>query len=219
MSLCTPLCKPRRARTRRTLALCAALAGLAGTAQAQCLPSQLGGPGTSVVAEFNAAGAAVAWWCPDRFNPKLSLYAIRWENLTPALHAELVALLRAPDKSAEMARMAAEHVNTPLLDPRLAEVWRPAGQRILASKPPVPGWVVAPGDGTTYRQQAGRLVRDDSISVPSGADCDCKRPATRRETPGGVFCTVSPSVFAACVPAAPQNAPAPFSPAGASDPS
>lgn len=210
--------RPGCARTRRALSVCAALAGLAASAQAQCLPSQLGGSGTSVVAEFNAAGAAVAWWCPDRFDPKLSLYATRWENLTPALHAELVALLRAPDKSAEMARMAAEHVNTPLLDPRLAEVWRPAGQRILASKPPVPGWVVAPDNGAIYREQDGRLVRDDAITVPRGADCDCKRAATRRETPGGVLCTVSPTVFAACVPG-PQNPPGPPGPAGASNPS
>lgn len=199
---------PRRAAAWRALALCVALMGLAGAARAQCLPAQLNGPGTSVVTEFNAAGAAIAWWCPDRFNPKLTLYAIRWENLTPALHAELISLLRAPDKSAEMARMAAEHVNTPLLDPRLAEVWRPASQRILMSKPPVPGWVAAPGQGPTYREEAGRLVADPEVTVPPGADCDCQRPATRRETPKGVFCTVAPTRFAACVPG-PQNPPGP----------
>lgn len=177
-------------------------------ARAQCLPAQFNGPGSPVVAEVNAAGAAVAWWCPDRFNPKLSLYAIRWENLTPSLHAELVALLRAPDKPTELARMAAEHVNTPLLDPRLADVWRPASQRILMSKPPVPGWVVAPGPGTTYREEAGRLLADDTVTLPPGTYCDCQRAATRRETPAGVRCLVPGAMrFAACVPG-PLNPPA-----------
>ena len=186
--------------------VCAALAGAVSAAGAQCLPSELNGPGTPVVTELNGTGAAVAWWCPDRFNPKLSLYAIRWENLTPTLHAELVALLRAPDKSSEMARMAAEHVNTPLLDPRLAQVWRPASQRILQSKPPVPGWVVAPGEGTTYREESGRLVADGAVTVPPGTACDCQRAATRRETQAGLRCLVPAALrFAACVPG-PQNA-------------
>lgn len=168
-----------------------------GSAAAQCLPAEINGSGTPAVLEFNAAGAAVAWWCPNRFRPRLTLYAVRWEALTPALHAELTALWRAADKSAEIERMSAEHVDTPLLSPGLIEVWSPARARIQAVRPPTPEWVVA--DERTYLHQGGRLV-DDPLRVPAGTPCDCSKDDRRVIVDQTVYCRAAEPRLARCVP-------------------
>jgi hypothetical protein len=168
-----------------------------GSAAAQCLPSEVNGSGTHAVLEFNGAGAAVAWWCPDRFRPRLTLYAVRWEALTPALHAELTGLWRAVDKSAEIERMRAEYADTPLLSSGLYEVWSPARERIQAAKPPTPEWVVA--DERTYLNLGGRLVADP-MRVPPGTPCDCSKNDRRVIVDQTVYCRAAELRLASCTP-------------------
>jgi hypothetical protein len=168
-----------------------------GSAAAQCLPAEVNGSGTQAVVEFNAAGAAVAWWCPERFRPRLSLYAVRWEALTPALHAELTALWRAADKSAEIERVRAAYADTPLLSPGLHEVWSPARDRIRANRPPTPEWMVA--DERSYQHQGGRLVADPQRVSP-GAPCDCTKDDRRVIVDQAVYCRVADTRLARCVP-------------------
>jgi hypothetical protein len=174
-----------------------ACAAAVGSAAAQCLPAEINGSGTHAVLEFNAAGAAVSWWCPDRFRPRLTLYAVRWEALTPALHAELNALWRAADKRAAIERMSAEYADTPLLSPRLYDVWSPARARILAARPPTPEWVVA--DERTYVHLGGQLVGDQQ-RVPVGTPCDCSKDDRRVIVEQTVYCRAADVRFASCVP-------------------
>jgi hypothetical protein len=172
-----------------------------GPAWAQCLPAEVNGSGTHAVLEFNGAGAAVAWWCPDRFRPRLTLYAVRWEALTPSLHAELTALWRAADKSAAIERMRAAHADTPLGSPALVEVWSPARARILGARPPTPAWVVA-SDGPMVQLLGGRLV-DDPLRAAAGTVCDCSREDRRVIVDQRVYCRVFESRLAHCVPKVP----------------
>jgi hypothetical protein len=179
-----------------TVTACLAVCGQA--AAVTCLPAEANGSGSHAVLEFNAAGAAVAWWCPDRFRPKLTLYAVRWEALTPTLHAELNALWRAADKSAAIKRLQERHADTPLTSAGLREVWSPALDRVLAMRPANPEWVAAVDGGFVLSE--GRIV-SDPVPVRAGMTCDCAKDATRVTVDQNVYCpAMGTQRLALCVP-------------------
>jgi len=150
-------------------------------AQAQCAPAELAGSGTRAVLEVNAAGTAAAWWCPGRFEPAFALYAVRWDAMTDPLRADLAALSSARDQTvAGIDRMRATHATAPLDSDALRPVWAPARERILASRPLDPVWLVAKNGTTmtrpTYLVTNGvRGTTAASTRASVGATCGCVR--------------------------------------------
>lgn len=153
-------------------------------ASAQCAPADLSGSGTKAVIDFNTTGGAAAWWCPGRFAPTLTLYAVRWDAMTDPLRADLSALASQPDH-AGIERMQAAHATTPLGSDVLRPVWEPAKARMLASRPADPVWLVARNGAYTTRPAYLVVAGPDSLSVIGstataaratvGASCACVR--------------------------------------------
>jgi hypothetical protein len=154
---------------------------LCSIAQAQtCAPADLKGTGTKAVQHFSAAGVASAHWCPGKYAPTLTLHAVRWSAVTPALAAELDALRSSTTAPAAMAAMRAKHTTAPLSD--LTDVWLPLVDRINASKPALPVWVVAKNGTTSTRPTKAFLwndadtpyfTADSTVRATVGATCRC----------------------------------------------
>jgi hypothetical protein len=161
------------------LSLCALWSALAA-AQGQCIPADFSGTGTKAVLELNATGGAVAWWCPGRFKPTLSLYAVRWDAMSEPLRADLNALVASPDQTvAGIDRMRATHATVPLNDAGLRLVWEPARARMLASRPSNPLWLVARNGIVTtrpaYTSAGGVRQAMSSTRATVGVSCGCLR--------------------------------------------
>jgi len=163
---------------RRLILLLLAL--LPSVVWAQCAPAEVKGSGTPAVLEPNAAGVAVAWWCPGTFTPTLALYAVRWDALTDPMRSQLSALPGATSPAAAIEQMRIAHATTPLSDDALRAIWEPARARILASRPADTVWLVA-RNGTTLTRPSYPVTDGVRSTIASAVratvdmTCGCMR--------------------------------------------
>jgi len=87
----------------------------------------------SVVIESNAIGTAIAWWCKGEAEPKLYLYAARWEFLTTPKITELLGLFSANTTPQSVQTLQTKYQTENILD--ICDVWGPAWPKIVAAKP------------------------------------------------------------------------------------
>ena len=87
----------------------------------------------SVVIESNAAGTAIAWWCKGEAEPKLYLYAARWEFLTTPKITELLSFFSDGATPASVQALQTKYQTENILD--ICDVWGPAWPKIVAAKP------------------------------------------------------------------------------------
>lgn len=170
----------------------------ASFASSACVPSDLAGAGTRMQVEANAAGIAVAWWCPGLTDPKLSLYAARWPALTADLRSRLAAIGASSDKLAAIEEVRAASSTTPLAD--LRDVWSPLLLPLAESRPSPSRWAVA--RNASYPTRPSYPVIDGARAAVStgradvGASCDCRSAAFVEGQ--STYCAVAPAVVALC---------------------
>jgi len=165
------------------------------------LPQQMQGDCTSVI-EANGVGAAAAFWCkrPAPQPPKLYLYAVRWDAITPAMLTDYAALGLPGDNAERIRAMQAKYQTKSAWD--MCEVWEPMRERINAAMPasePLPVWKVAPNgtypDRPSYAVTNGVRATTSKTRALVGAACDMSVSFIAGTT---VYGTTSPGFVAVC---------------------
>lgn len=171
-------------------------------AQPPGLPLQLGGSCTLATLEANAIGAAAAFWCarPAPLPAALSLYAVRWSALTPAMLADYAQLGLPGDNAERIRAMLAKHQTANVAD--MCDVWGPAIARINAAMPTASLWRVAPNgtylDRPSYAVVNGVRAGTSKTRAKVGDPCDLQLKFVEGRS---VYAQTSPGFVALCAAA------------------
>lgn len=125
------------------------------------VPPQLGGTCTLAVIETNAIGGAAAYWCPQPapLPPHLSIDAVRWSEVTPAMLVDFAQLGLPGDNAERIRAMRAKYQTANVAD--MCDVWGPARLRINAAMPAPQVWVVPPNPSAADKSRPAYAVNAD----------------------------------------------------------
>jgi len=182
------------------LSLAAALAPLVAAAQPSCLPAQVGGSGTAAVAHSDAAGRAFGWWCPNPYTPaQLVLVTGRhadfvpdWERIGITALSGGVTGVQALWKQYATAQWPLNAQGGLVVPADIYPVHMLVWNDLIAARPAVPVWKVAPNAGYTTRPafaySGGIMATVATARATVGAACYCD---TRNVVGSAVHCAVN----------------------------
>jgi len=185
------------------LALLGALLLLLPGRSHACVP-MASADSTTYLWSANGTGIWAAWWCSDGYRWTNTLYAQRWDAVTPELRADVLAALKTTPTDAQLTALATKWLQLKMDDPAIQPIWEASAGEILALKPPAPKWAVKL-NGTTltrpaYPFAAGVRGTTSTERATVGAPCDC---ATRSVEGASVYCEPAPALVALCTRVAP----------------